>query len=174
MREPETRDTMPLAPVRERALLPAGMELSLFAAVVGACAIFGGGALSALLSGHGIAAPGWAGAYATVFALFGDMSDPAAAWPDDPRPGPAWLTWTCIIVVAITVASTIMIARAEYDARRRRRRSNPGMAKVSDLRRAGLDADGAIDKAAAEYPVLAAGSRLPMTARLRLPRGWRR
>ncbi|WP_216917657.1 hypothetical protein [Nocardia noduli] len=174
MRDHDSRDPMPIAPTRERSLLPAGMELGLFLGVVGGTGIFVGGALSGLLSGHGIAAPGWAGAYDTVFALFGNMSDPAAAWPSDPRPGPAWLTWTCIIVVAIAVASGIAMARAEFDMRRRHRRKHTGMAKATDLRRAGLDADSAIDKARAEYPVLASQSQKSLTQRLRLPRRWRR
>ncbi|MFD4406647.1 hypothetical protein ACFWPH_28190 [Nocardia sp. NPDC058499] len=160
---------MPLAPVRERSLLPAGMELGLFLAWVTGCGIFGGGAISGLLWGNGLAVPGWDGIGAVLRGLVRDPDDPAAAWPGDPRPGPAWLTWLCIVTVTLIVTSAAAMARAEFDARRRHRHQRSGLATNSDLRRAGLDAHSAVNKAANEFPRLAERSKhhLPSPIRRR-------
>lgn len=166
MRDRDSREDMPIAPVRERSLLPAGMELSIFLGVIALAGILGGGALSGVLSGHGIPAPGWHGIGHTIRALLDDPADPAAAWPSDPRPGPAWLTWTCMMLVAVGVASAMAILRAEYDMRRRHRGKRSGMATGSDLRRAGLDGRSAVDKAVNEFPELADRSQLPLPKRL--------
>ncbi|WP_280494365.1 hypothetical protein [Nocardia asiatica] len=167
MKDTPGREDMPIAPVRERSLLPAGMELSLFLGAVSLVGIVGGGALSGLLAGHGLPAPGWRGVGATIRALIAEPGDPAAAWPSEPRPGPAWLTWTCMLAVAIGFVAAIAMARAEFDMRRRHRRTRTGMATRADLRRAGLDHHSAIDKAANEFPTLAKTSHLPLTGRMR-------
>ncbi|MGW5383899.1 hypothetical protein [Nocardia sp. NPDC003963] len=170
MRDNDSRESMPLAPVRERSLLPAGLELGLFCAWSLGCGIFGGGAVSGLLWGNGIPIPGWHGIGDTLRGLVREPGDPAAAWPADPRPGPAWLTWMCIVTVTLLVASAAAMARAEFDARRRHRRNRSGLATGSDLRRAGLDARSASDKAANEFPTLAARSKRTLA-----PRGrWRK
>ncbi|MCX4097702.1 hypothetical protein [Nocardia sp. alder85J] len=158
-----SRDDTPIAPTRERALLPAQWELALYAGSAVLVAVFGGGALSGLLAGHGLPAPGWHAITAVLAGLWRHPGDPAAAWPADPRPGPAWLTWLCITSTAAVFLLTVELARAEFHRRRRHRRRHQrsGLAVPADLHRAGLDSRSAVRKARKEYPNLAATSGVP-------------
>ncbi|MBF6171126.1 hypothetical protein [Nocardia blacklockiae] len=157
---------IPLAPVRHRALLPAELELALYIGAAVLAGVFGGGALSGLLAMHGLPVPGWDGIVPTLTGLWRHPGDPAAAWPGDPRPGPAWLTWLCIAGAGTGFVAAVEIARTEIALRRRNRHSRSGMATGTDLRRAGLDARSAIDKAGKEFPHLARTSVLPLHRRL--------
>ncbi|WP_433662699.1 hypothetical protein ACQPW1_11450 [Nocardia sp. CA-128927] len=139
-------------PIRMEPVLPAGVVLGLHIVCGGFVAVFGGGALSALLCLRGPAAPGWHELAPTLARLTEHWSDPAAAWPADPRPGPAWLTWICMILVAIAWCSAVAIVGAEIDSRRRHRRRRVGLATRGDLRRIGLDPYTAARKSAAEFP----------------------
>ncbi|NUS45391.1 MAG: hypothetical protein HOQ24_17085 [Mycobacteriaceae bacterium] len=139
-------------PVRMEPVLPVGLVLTLHTLCAGFVAVFGGGAVSALLCLRGPAAPGWHELTPTLARLTRHWDDPAAAWPTDPRPGPAWLTWTCMILVAIAWCSAVAMIGAEIDSRRRHRRRRLGLATRSDLRRIGLDPHTAARKSAAEFP----------------------
>ncbi|MFE2999313.1 hypothetical protein ACFXG4_30430 [Nocardia sp. NPDC059246] len=161
----------PLAPTRERSLLPAELELVFGGIAIAVAGVYGGGLLSGILSGHGIVWPG-ARFTAVLARLWHHPGNPAAAWPSDPRPGPAWLTWGCIALAAVAFTAAMMMARTEFDLWRRNRRSSTGMATKADLRRAGLDHVSANDKAVAEFPTLAKTAALPL--RSRMARRWRR
>ncbi|MEV6276661.1 hypothetical protein [Nocardia sp. NPDC051832] len=140
-------------PVRSEPALPAGIVVAAYAATTIAAGICGGGALSGLLAGHGLVVAGPGNLVPILIRLIADPGSPAAAWPGDPRPGPAWLTWLCIGIVAAVWCSTAVILSDLVDKRWRKRR-RPGLAGAADLRRVGLDRRRAFAKARHEYPSL--------------------
>ncbi|MCU1642984.1 MAG: hypothetical protein JWN03_3259 [Nocardia sp.] len=141
-------------PVRREPILPAGMTLALHLLATVIVGVFVGGALSGALVRHGfgIAAPEQMST--TLAGLVAQPADPATAWPSDPRPGPAWLTWLCISLVAGLWCTVIAMAGSEIDTRLRRRHRD-GLAGSADLNHLGLDERAAMRKAAYEYPRLA-------------------
>ncbi|MBF6331466.1 hypothetical protein [Nocardia transvalensis] len=143
-------------PARSEPMMPAGLALTAYAVSTVLVGVLGGGAVSALLSGHGLALVAPHSILTTLEQLTRNPADPAAAWPNDPRPGPAWLTWLCVVVVAIVWCSTLAIATSEIDRRLRRRHRDEGLAERADLRRNGLDARSATRKTRLEYPKLVA------------------
>ncbi|WP_157777509.1 hypothetical protein [Nocardia terpenica] len=153
-------------PARREPMLPAGLVLGVYLASTAVVGVFGGAAVSALLNGHGFALVPPASMVTTLERLVRHSADPAAAWPREPRPGPAWLTWLCIMAAAIAWCSALAIAAAEIDHHFRNRRRDEGLATGPDLRRTGLDARSASWKAGLEYPKL--------VARQRVFRHWRR
>ncbi|MEU3650982.1 TraM recognition domain-containing protein [Lentzea sp. NPDC034063] len=73
-------------------LLGAALATTLLAGLVGA-------ALSGWLVGHGWAWPPPRLLPSTIIGWATHLSDPAAGWPTDPRPGPAVLTYGAVLVV---------------------------------------------------------------------------
>lgn len=73
-------------------LLGAALATVLLAGLVG-------GALSGWLGGHGWAWPPPRLLPSTIIGWATHLSDPAAGWPTDPRPGPAVLTYGSVLVV---------------------------------------------------------------------------
>lgn len=151
-------------PVRGEPVLPAGAVLAVYAVTTIVAGVFGGGAASAALAGHGIGFVAPAQMIPTLGLLVRGPGDPAAAWPGDPGPGPAWLTWMCIVVVGTLWCAVAVIGSDEIDSRCRHRH-RPGLATRSDLRRAGLNRDAALIRARHEFPSLVRRSGL---------RRWRR
>ena len=157
----------PSTPPRpDRQLIPAELVLGFHVVAVVLISVYGGGALSGVLAGHGGVRPGGLGS--TLSGLWHNPGDPAAAWPTDPRPGPAWLTWACILGAVIAYGVVAGIVTVELDLRSRRRQYRySGLAGPQDLRRSGLDGRSASVKAAQELPILASRAR---TVR----KGWNR
>lgn len=151
-------------PVRGEPVLPAGAVLAIYAVTTIVAGVFGGGAISAALAGHGIGLLAPVQMIPTLGRLVRSPSDPAATWPGDPRPGPAWMTWLCIVVVGTMWCALAIICSDEIDSRRRGRH-RPGLANRSDLRRVGLNRHGALQRAQHEFPSLVPRSRF---------RRWRR
>ncbi|MEV0246862.1 hypothetical protein AB0H76_09775 [Nocardia sp. NPDC050712] len=145
-------------PVRSEPVLPAGITLAGYVATTLAVGLCLGGGLSGFLAGNGFAVLAPSDLTATVAKLVADPGSPAVAWPGEPRPGPAWLTWLCVGVVAIVWCSTALIVVDLIDSRWRKRH-RPGMATTADLRRVGLDRRRARVKARHEYPELGRQSR---------------
>ncbi|WP_216895611.1 hypothetical protein [Nocardia alni] len=143
-------------------MLPAGLTLALLAGATIVVAVLGGGALSAILCGHRPALAGPGAVVGVIGTLITHPAHPAAAWPHDPRPGPAWLTWPCILLVAIGWSAGVSIIGSAVHGRLGRRRDE-GLASVQDIRRTGLDARSAVRKAIHEYPNLVAQHRIPRT-----------
>lgn len=79
-----------------------------------------GAALSGLLAGTGWAWPEFRALPSAVSRWITSPGDPAAAWPGDPRPGPAALTY--VLVVAVALAETALWAWFSAWRRRVRRR----------------------------------------------------
>lgn len=154
-------------PMRREPILPAGLTLTGYVLAIAMVGVFGGGALSGAIAGHGFGIVVPEQMSATLVRLVTRPADPATAWPSDPRPGPAWLTWLCIGLVAGLWCTAIAMAGSEIDARLRRRHRD-GLAGSADLNHLGLDEHSAADKAAYEYPRLA-GQR-PPHRRIHLPR----
>ncbi|WP_405136649.1 hypothetical protein [Nocardia sp. NBC_01388] len=154
-------------PVRREPILPAGMTLALYVLATVVVGVFGGGALSGVLVGHGFGIVAPEQMSATLVGLVARPADPATAWPSDPRPGPAWLTWLCIGLVAGLWWTVIAMVGSEIDARLRRRHRD-GLAGSADLNHLGLDERSAAHKAAYEYPQLA--KQHPVRRRLSPPR----
>ncbi|WP_147404350.1 hypothetical protein [Nocardia panacis] len=136
--------------------MPAGLTLALHAIGAIISGVWGGGVISAALSWHGLCLINPAESLSILVRLTTMPTNPAAAWPSDPRPGPAWLTWLSIVLAAIVWCSIVGILSGVLDGRNRR---HDGIATVTDLRRSGLDAGTAIRKAGHEYPKLVARSR---------------
>ncbi|WP_167769057.1 hypothetical protein [Nocardia sp. CS682] len=145
-------------PVRGEPVFPAGVALLLYAISTVVAGVFGGGAVSAVLAGHGVGFVAPAQMVPTLIKLAGHPSSPAAAWPDAPRPGPAWLTWLCIGVVATVWCSLAIVVSDVIDSRWRHRHQ-PGLATTTDLRRIGLDHRSAVRHARYEFPSLVRNSR---------------
>ncbi|WP_327138885.1 hypothetical protein [Nocardia sp. NBC_01327] len=129
--------------------------------------VFGGGAVSGAIAGHGFGIVAPEQMSATLVRLVTRPADPAAAWPSDPRPGSAWLTWLCIGLVAGLWCTAIAMAGSEIDARLHRRHRD-GLAGTADLNHLALDEHSAAQKAAYEYPRLA--RQRPTRRKIRLPR----
>lgn len=157
-------------PVRGEPVLPAGMTLAGYLIATVAVGVFGGGAVSGVIAGHGfgIVAPDQMSV--TLVRLATRPGNPGAAWPGDPRPGSALLTWLCIGLATTLWCTTTGLARSEIDTRIRRRHRD-GLAGSADLRHLGLDQRSAAHKAASEYPLLA--QQQPRRHSFR-PRRWRR
>ncbi|MQY28907.1 hypothetical protein [Nocardia aurantia] len=149
-----TRRTRLPSPARHEPVLPAPLALALYIISSIAVAVIGGGALSGLLAGHrpALVPPTQLGAI--MVRLAADPAHPATAWLQDPRPGPAWLTWICMAAMGISWCTGLAIG-SELAACYQRRRITDGLAGRTDLRRSGLDARSAAEKATAEYPELA-------------------
>ncbi|MFF0494585.1 hypothetical protein ACFYTQ_36675 [Nocardia sp. NPDC004068] len=143
-------------PVHGEPLLPAGLVLTGYLASAALVGILGGGVLSGLLIGKGLAVPPVDTWILIAVRAVTNPTDPAMAWPSSLRPGPAWLTWPCVVLVAITWCSAVAILATEVDHRFRRRHREDGLACGGDLRRNGLDPRTAARKAAREYPILTA------------------
>ncbi|KAA8877332.1 hypothetical protein F3087_44990 [Nocardia colli] len=138
--------------------------MAIYAVTTMMAGVFGGGTISAALAGHGIGLLTPEQMIPTLGRLMRRPGDLAAAWPGDPRPGPAWLSWICIVVVAVLWCACATLASDEIDSRRRHRR-RPGLATAADLRSAGLNRRSALRRAAHEFPSLLRPSG---------PRRWRR
>ncbi|NNH71035.1 hypothetical protein HLB23_14370 [Nocardia uniformis] len=141
-------------PGHREPLLPAGMLLAGYTLSTIVVGVFGGGAVSGALSGHGVGIVAPEHMSATLARLAAYPADPAAAWPNDPRPGPAWLTWTCFVLISGLWCAGIAATGNLIDRGIRPRRRD-GLASVTDLRVIGLDHRAAVHKAAREYPQLA-------------------
>ena len=109
-------------------------------ALVAAVSLFGGAGLSGVLAGHGFAGP-WH-ILRTLRGWWAHPGDPAAGWAQAPRPGPAWLTYTLIGLLAAVLSAVWWIAAAWW-RNRHRPGAAPGMATTRDV--AGL-----IDEAGAK------------------------
>ncbi|MFJ4649688.1 hypothetical protein ACIP5Y_00275 [Nocardia sp. NPDC088792] len=157
-------------PARREPLLPAGLTLTGYVLATVIAGVFGGGAASAMISGHGLGIVAPAQMSATLVRLVANPGDPAAAWPGAPRPGPAWLTWLCIGLVAGLWCIMTALADSEIGARLRHRHRD-GLAGAAELGHLGLDEPSATRKAAQEYPRLA--HQRP-DHRRKPPRRWRR
>ncbi|MFJ4651082.1 hypothetical protein ACIP5Y_07390 [Nocardia sp. NPDC088792] len=141
-------------PVRRDPLLPAGLTLTGYLLATVVVGVFGGGAVSAMICGHGLGIVAPARMSATLVRLAMRPGDPAAAWVGAARPGPAWLTWLCIGLVAGLWCIMTAIADSEIGARLRHRHRD-GLAGTAELGHLGLDEPSATRKAAQEYPRLA-------------------
>lgn len=130
------------------------MTLAGYVIAIVVAGVFGGSALSGAISGHGFGIVAPERMSATMLRLATRPSDPAGVWLGDPRPGPAWLTWLCIGLVAALWCAAIAVARCEIDARVRRRQRD-GLAGSADLHHLGLDRRSADQRSASEYPLLA-------------------
>ncbi|WP_433635590.1 type IV secretory system conjugative DNA transfer family protein [Nocardia sp. CA-120079] len=102
------------------------------AAAVALAALLGGAGLSGLLAGHGFATP------APLFAILRDWwnhpGDPAAAWSRDPRPGPAWLVYTLVVLIAAALLAAWWRCALVWSARQKRRNSGSnGLASTRDV-----------------------------------------
>ncbi|MQY18958.1 hypothetical protein [Nocardia macrotermitis] len=148
-----TRRRVP-GPARHEPLIPAGLTLAVLAGTTIIAGVLGGGALSALLSWHRPALTSPTAAVGIVERLVRHPADPAAAWPHEPRPGPVWLTWPCILLAAIVWSAGMIILGGLIDERLGRRHRDQGLASSTDLYRTGLDARSAVRKAVHEYPNL--------------------
>lgn len=155
-------------PARREPALPAGLVLVAYVLSTVVAGVFGGGTVSGAIVGHGFGVVAPERMSATLARLAANPSDPAGAWPGDPRPGPAWLTWLCISIAAVVWCMVIAVGNNEID-RRARHRHRDGLAGGADLRVIGLDEHSALGKAAREYPRLA-GDR----SHRRILRRWRR
>lgn len=104
-------------------------------------AVLGGGLVSSIVSGNVVAMPAGGGEIARIFVgLVTHPGDPAAGWPDGAQPGPAWVTWTCILILAAAYAGVAVWISSEIDDWHfRRRQSERGFATRKDLARAGID-----------------------------------
>lgn len=141
-------------PARREPALPAGMMLATYALSTIVVGVFGGGAVSGTIVGNGFGVVVPDQMSTTLARLAAHPADPRGAWPADPRPGPAWLTWLCIAVVASAWCAVIALVGNEIDSRLRHRHRD-GLAGPADLRHIGLDKHSALRKAAREYPRLA-------------------
>ncbi|OZD13015.1 TraG family protein [Rhodococcus sp. 06-156-3C] len=114
-------------------------------------AVLGGGLVSSVAAGTVVAMPGSGAEIAEIFVgLITHPGDPAAGWPDGAQPGPAWITWTCIIVLgAAYTAVALWISSEIDDFNYRRRQADRGFATRKDLARAGID-DKGVRKAATQ------------------------
>jgi type IV secretory pathway TraG/TraD family ATPase VirD4 len=113
-------------------------------------AVVGGGMVSSIVSGKVVAMPGNGAEIARVFlGLLTHPADPAAGWPDGAQPGPAWVTWACILILGVTYAAVALWVSSEIDDwHYRRRQAERGFATRKDLARAGID-EKSVQKAAA-------------------------
>lgn len=142
-------------PARREPVLPAGMVLAVYVLSTVVVGVFGGGAVSGTIAGHGFGIVAPEQMSSTTARLAAHPADPASAWPADPRPGPPWLTWLCIAILAGAWCTVIALVGSEID-RLARHRHRDGLAGTADLRNIGLDQQSACRKAAREYPRLAA------------------
>ncbi|MFF3569242.1 hypothetical protein ACFYXQ_15840 [Nocardia jiangxiensis] len=149
-----TRRRVP-SPVRHEALIPAWLTLAILAVTTVTAGVLGGGAVSSLLCGHRPALVNPAAVVSIVERMVRHPADPAAAWPHDPRPGSAWLTWPCILLAATLWSAGLIILGGILDDHLGSRGHDAGLATNTDLRRTGLDARSAVRKAVHEYPSLA-------------------
>ncbi len=155
------------SPARHEPLLPAGLALALLLGSTVIAGLLGGAAVSAVLCGHRPALAGPAAIVTITERLIRHPGSPVAAWPHDPRPGPAWLFWPCAAVAAIAWSAGVLITANLIADRFTHRRRQEGLGVAADLRRTGLDARSAVDKAAREYPDLVARHRLRHSGRWR-------
>ncbi|RRQ25323.1 TraG family protein [Rhodococcus sp. Eu-32] len=130
------------APPRPRdPIVPA--EAFTIAALLGGVlfAVVGGGMVSSIVSGTVVAIPANGAEIAQIFiGLITHPGDPAAGWPDDAQPGPAWVTWSCILILGVTyTAAALWISSEIDDWHYRRRQADRGFATRKDLARAGID-----------------------------------
>jgi type IV secretory pathway TraG/TraD family ATPase VirD4 len=89
-----------------------------------------GAALSGLLAGSGWAWPEFRALPSIVSRWITDPADPAAAWPGDPRPGPAVLTYAMVGVVALVeTAVWAWFSAWRRSLRRRRAEKRSGLAQ---------------------------------------------
>ncbi|MEH6793386.1 MAG: TraM recognition domain-containing protein [Rhodococcus sp. (in: high G+C Gram-positive bacteria)] len=104
-------------------------------------AVAGGGMVSSLVSGKVIAMPTSLGELFSIFrGLVTHPSDPAAAWPATAQPGPAWVTWVCILVLgALYTAVALWISSEIDDWQHHRGQAQRGFAGRRELARAGID-----------------------------------
>ena len=104
-------------------------------------AVAGGGMVSSLVSGKVIAMPSSLGELFSIFrGLVTNPSDPAAAWPATAQPGPAWVTWVCILVLgALYTAVALWISSEIDDWQHHRGQAQRGFAGRRELARAGID-----------------------------------
>lgn len=92
-------------------------------------AVLTGGALSGWFAGHGWAWPPPRLIPATVAGWASHLSDPAAGWPTDPRPGHPFLTYSLVLVVL--AAEFVLWTRVfawRYRIYRRRAEQRSGLA----------------------------------------------
>lgn len=96
-----------------------------------------GAALSGLLAGTGWAWPEFRAVPSVVSRWIASPGDPAAAWPGDPRPGPAALTYVLVVVVALgetTLWAWFSAWRRRVRRRKAEKRSGLAQAHVLDAR----------------------------------------
>lgn len=107
--------------------------------------VLGGAGLSGVLAGNGFALPDRI--YPTLGRWWRNPGDPAAAWVTEPRPGPAWLVYTLVAMIAVVLIAGWWWAAVEWRARQLRRQAQrPGIASTADV--AGvLDLDSAAQHA---------------------------
>lgn len=151
------------SPARHEPLLPAGLVLAVLLGSTVIAGLLGGAAASAVLCGHQPALAGPAAIVGITEHLIRHPGNPTAAWPHDPRPGPAWLFWPCTALAAIAWSAGVLIIAHLIDDRFAHRRGQEGLGVAADLRRTGLDARSAVGKAAREYPDLVAQHRTQRT-----------
>ncbi|QCB51809.1 TraG family protein [Rhodococcus sp. PAMC28707] len=123
-------------------------------------AVAGGGLVSSLVSGQVLAMPGNGRELFAIFAgLAAHPADPAAAWPAGAQPGPAWVTWACILVLGAVFAAVALWISSEIEDRAfHRRQGERGFATRKDLARAGID-ESSVRKAAVATRASLKGTR---------------
>ncbi|MBY4212631.1 TraM recognition domain-containing protein [Rhodococcus fascians] len=133
-------------------------EVSTIAVLVGGLlfAVVGGGVVSSVVSGAVVAMPAGGGELAKIFlGLLTHPADPAAGWPDGAQPGPAWVTWTCILVLGAVYTAVALWISSELDNRLYlRQQAERGFATGKDLARAGIDAKSVCKAATQTRPSL--------------------
>lgn len=122
--------TAPELPVSQRLRIPVLYQWIGTVAVGVVVAVLGGAGLSGLLAGHGWAARGHL--WRALNGWWAHPGSPAAGWPYDPRPGPAWLVYTLVVLIAAAqISGWWMIAR--WRTRHRSQGAAPGMARTRDV-----------------------------------------
>ncbi|MBF6388144.1 type IV secretory system conjugative DNA transfer family protein [Nocardia farcinica] len=113
-------------------LIPTFYKQVAGAAALLVVSVLGGAGLSGLLAGNGFAMPDRL--FPTLGRWSRNLGDPASAWTTDPRPGPAWLVYTLVLMIAAALIAGWWWAAVKWRARQLRRQGRrPGIATTADV-----------------------------------------